>query len=77
MNQLVDKFGDRPLAKKENNIMENNYLIEVIQKQTLFVEVKALSSLQAEQKALTLDGEINRPYSPEVEQIKARIIRAG
>jgi len=55
--------------------MENNYLIEVIQKQTLFIEVKALSSVQAEQKALTLDGNINRSYPPEVEQIKARIIR--
>jgi len=55
--------------------MENNYLIEVIQKQTLFIEVKAFSSLEAEKKALTLDGEINRPYPPEVEQIKARIIR--
>ena len=57
--------------------MENNYLVEVIQKQTLFIEVKALSSLQAEQRALTLDGEVNRPYPPEVEQIKARIIRAS
>ncbi len=57
--------------------MENNYLIEVVQKQTLFIEVKACSLIQAEQKALTLDGEINRPYAPEVEQIKARIIRAS
>ncbi len=54
--------------------MKEQYLIEITQKQLIFVSVEAESSSHAIDLAMSLQGEITRPYPPEIEQITARII---
>ncbi len=55
--------------------MKNHYLVEVTQQQHIFVSVEATNSSEAIELALQQQGKIEQPYPPEIEQIKARIIR--
>jgi len=46
--------------------MDKNYIVEVIIKQDCFVEIKAKNSEQAKDLVSKGQGEINKPYPPEL-----------
>ena len=55
--------------------MSDSYMIEITQQQLIFISVEADSPAQAIELALNQGDEISQPYPPEIQQIKARIIR--
>lgn len=54
--------------------MKNHYLIEVIQKQTLYFTIEADTPSKAIELALNQDNELNEAMPPEVDQINAKCI---